>query len=571
MKKALILVLSSIMFFMFTQSVSAASYTVYTSNSACNVRIGPGTNYSIIKNGTDNVQVKPDQSLEYISLKSGTVNGSNGQWYEVKFDYAAREYTGYVWSNCVTTNKYSYLDDAAFESSINGFPNSYKPYLRKLHAMHNNWFFEVDNTNLDWKTSVSAESEKGMSAVSKYYPSMFYRDSYNPNGIVIDGYSWYAACSDAVAYYLDPRNFLNQKEIFMFEKLSYDSSQDDAVAGILAGSFMEGSFTENGVTKTYAQAFIEAARQTNVSATHLASRALQEMGTKMSSAASGTVIGYEGYYNFYNIGATSGADNYLKGLQYAKDHGWNGVQKAITGGAEFIGSGYITKGQNTIYFEKFNTSKNRTRNAYTHQYQTNIMAPKTESASVFNSYKNGNKLNNSYRFIIPVYNNMPADAFKLSRTDTVGGNENSNQNNNSNNSEYKPSVSTPTKVSNAGYNLNGNYITKLPYGSDISNIKSNLLNQGASTATSKTSGKIATGDRIEIDGKSYTAVIYGDVAGDGNITIKDLLLIKKHLLGEKELSGAYGEAANISKDGGITIKDLLLLKKQLLGQYNISQ
>ena len=58
---------------------------------------------------------------------------------------------------------------------------------------------------------------------------------------------------------------------------------------------MEGTFTENGVTKTYANAFIEAGKNQNVSSTYLAALSLQEMGTTKSSAASGTVAGYEGY------------------------------------------------------------------------------------------------------------------------------------------------------------------------------------------------------------------------------------------------------------------------------------
>ena len=47
--------------------------------------------------------------------------------------------------------------------------------------------------------------------------------------------------------------------------------------------------------------------------------------------------------------------------EYAKNKGWNSIQKAITGGAEFIGSGYITKGQDTLYYQKFNviSAKNK--------------------------------------------------------------------------------------------------------------------------------------------------------------------------------------------------------------------
>ena len=131
--------------------------------------------------------------------------------------------------------------------------------------MYPSWKFVADFNKLKWSNALEAESQKGTSAISYLYPSLIFKDEVNPDGIIIDGYTWYAAAKDAVAYYLDPRNFLTDRHMFMFEKLSYDSSQDSAVSGILKGSFMDDNFTENGVVKTYADAFIEAGRATGVS------------------------------------------------------------------------------------------------------------------------------------------------------------------------------------------------------------------------------------------------------------------------------------------------------------------
>lgn len=568
-------------YFMFIPNVKAASYDVYTVKYKCPVRTSASDRSSIIKNGNDSVYVYQNQQVDYIKSATGPNEGNNNAtWYAIKFDYAAREYTGYVAKACMDDVKtYSYADDASFEQSISAFPESYKPYLRKLHAIHPNWTFKVDNTNLDWNASVVAESRIGQSAISKLYPSLFYRDDQNPNGIIVDGTSWYAPCYDAVAYYLDPRNFLNEKNIFMFESLLYNANQDTSVQGILNGSFMSGEFTENGYTKTYANAFIEAAKETGVSSTHLASRALQEMGTTMSSAASGTVPGYEGYYNFYNIGAYSGEDNYLKGLEYAKNKGWNSIQKAITGGAKFISDSYVNNGKDTLYFQKFNVSESSKTPPYTYEYMTNIMAPSSESSSIYNSYKNGGKLNDSYAFKIPVFNSMTANAYKVSRTDTVGGKEEGNGDTTENKpEEEKPTVSPETKISNAGYSVSTGYLTKVSVGEDMSTLRQKLTNQGAIVATlnsswsSKTSGTLATGDIIEVDGsKRYEVVIYGDIDGDSKISVVDLLYIKKYILGDMSLNPVNKEAADISKDGKVDVVDLLLLKKQLLNEYTINQ
>lgn len=581
----LFLIFAIILSFVIMPEIKAASYDVYTVKYDCKVRTAPSDLVSAIKNGNDDVKVYKNQQLEYIKTVKGPNNGlTNQDWYAVKFDYAAREYTGYVAKACMYDVKtYSYSDDASFEQSISSFPESYKPYLRKLHAMHPNWTFTIDQTGLDWNASVTAESRIGQSAISSLYPSLFYRDSANQNGVVVDGTSWYAPCYDAVGYYLDPRNFLNEKNIFMFESLVYNANQDSSVQGILNDSFMSGSFTENGYTKTYAQAFIDAAKESGVSSTHLASRSLQEMGTTMSSAASGAVSGYEGYYNFYNIGAYSGVNNYINGLEYAKKAGWNSRQKAITGGAWFISNKYVKNGKDTLYFQKFNVSSNRTTAPYTYEYMTNIMAPSSESASIYNSYKNNGKLNNVYTFKIPVYNSMTANAYKVSRTDMVGGKEENNGDNKENTPSNgtdtpKPIVSPETKVSKAGYSLSTGYLTKVNVGEDMSTLRQKLSNQGAVVATlnsawnSKTSGALATGDIIEIDkAKRYEVVVYGDIDGDANISVVDLLYLKKYILGDMSLNAPNKTASDISKDGKADVVDLLLLKKHILKEYTISQ
>ena len=568
--------------FLGVPKISAASYDVYTVKYKCKVRTSPSDKVSAIKNGNDDVSVSPDMELDYIKTLYGPNNGkSNQEWYAVKFDYAAREYTGYVAKACMYDKKtYSYNDDSSFESSISSFPESYKPYLRRIHAINPNWTFTANYTNLNFEDAAEAESQKGTSAISYLYPSLIFKDTMNPNGIIVDGTSWYAPAKDAVKYFLDPRNFINSKNMFMFKNLSYNSNEDSSVKEIFKDTFMNTSFSENGYTKTYADAFIEAAKENNISSVFLASRALQELGTTMPKQVTGKVSGYEGYYNFYNIGAYSGADNYLKGLEHAKNNGWNSILKAIKEGAREIASKYINAGQNTTYFQKFNVASYHVKTIYTHQYQTNIMAPKTESEIVYNSYKQNNKLNYSYNFIIPVYNNRPDTAFKVSRTDTVGGStvsnaKDTNQGNNSN-SNTKSSITIEQKISSSGYTLQNGYLTNIILGTNISDLRSKLQNIGAIVASvdsnwnSKTSGTIATGDIIEIDSsKRYEVVVYGDVSKDGNITLKDLLLVKKHLLGASKLQGSSLEAAKVSKNSNLSIRDLLLIKKHLLGDYTI--
>ena len=133
----------------------------------------------------------------------------------------------------------------------------------------------------------------------------------------------------------------------------------------------------------------------------------------MSSSVSGTVPGYEGIYNFYNIGAYNSTEsggavaNGLKWASTGTTYGrpWNNRYKSITGGAEYIGKNYINAGQNTLYLEKFNvTSKNR----YDHQYMSNVEAPNSEATKTVSAY-GVIEQDMPITFSIPVYDEMPEE------------------------------------------------------------------------------------------------------------------------------------------------------------------
>lgn len=85
---------------------------------------------------------------------------------------------------------------------------------------------------------------------------------------------------------------------------------------------------------------------------------------------------------------------------------WNNQYKAIVGGAQYIGSNYIARGQNTLYLEKFNVTPNST---YSHQYMSNVMGAYSEAAKTYDAYKEWMAAQ-PIVFYIPVYNSMPDTA-----------------------------------------------------------------------------------------------------------------------------------------------------------------
>ena len=75
----------------------------------------------------------------------------------------------------------------------------------------------------------------------------------------------------------------------------------------------------------------------------------------------------------------------------------------------------------------------------------------------------------------------------------------------------------------------------------------------------------------ESETKTYTltVIVTGDLNGDGNVTITDMLMIKSAILGE-QLSDTAAAAADINYDGKITITDFLKVKSCLLGLEEVT-
>ena len=223
---------------------------------------------------------------------------------------------------------------------------------------------------------------------------------------------WYAPSLDTVKYYVDPRNFLNSTKVFMFEQLSYagDYYTEENIEKMLKGTFMSNKNVSGRDNKTFAQTFLDAGKTHNVNPYFLVSRVIQEIGTTRTTMVSGTWTEYNkayyGYYNFYNIKAAGNSVNETikNGLAHAKSQGWNNEYDAIVGGAKFLAQDYISQGQNTTYFQKFDVYG--PCYAY-HQYMQNIEAPYHEVNKVYNTYNSTGLLQSNFVFVIPVYNNMP--------------------------------------------------------------------------------------------------------------------------------------------------------------------
>jgi dockerin type I repeat protein len=573
--------ISYILSFAIAASMAASCLTASAANmmGSCtadvlNVRSGAGTGYS--KTGT----VSYGDSL---TILSETTDSSGAKWYKI----SCGNVTGYVSAAYVqlTSSGSQGSSDADFESYMTkqGFPESYKPYLRKLHEQHPKWIFTAQKLGVDWNTALKEECVVGRNLVHSSalasWKSME-KGAYDFNGgywYGLDG-SWVAASKEIIMYYMDPRNFLNDTYIFMFENQSYDPSYqtESGVKTILADTFMSKSYTCPDTKKkyTYSQTFMDAAKKSGVSPYHLASRCRNEQGVNGAPQSLGTVKGYENYFNFFDIQAyaTSTMTAAEMGCKYAKTTNptyllpWTNQYKSIVGGSIFLGTGYITKGQDTLYLQKFDMVDGG-NGLYYHQYMTCVFGQANEAISLKNAYSQ-DILNSAMEFKIPVYNNMPD---KLCPKPTSSGDNNN----------YLKSLSVSgTSISPKFDKFTASYTAKV--NAEVSSVTVNANPLGKSA---KVSGKgklsLKTGENtvkvtctaasgvkrtytIKITRKAASQTLQqGDVNGDKYLTVVDALLMLRYNAGKTKLDPAQLKRADMNGDGKVDVIDALTLLKKI--------
>lgn len=264
--------------------------------------------------------------------------------------------------------QYKWVPDSSIFTGLKEttMPSEYKNAIEALREKYPNWKFTFV------KTGISLED--------------YVKTQLGENSIIQKDGTWMRATEGEIEYYVNPVNFLNEKYIFMFEKQTYN----------------EESYTTQGIKSiwnndTYVSYISDAAVSTGLSPYFIAARAGLESGFGSSKLASGTVSGYEGYYNFYGINAVD--SNPANGAKYAMENNWNTKRKAIIEGAAWVKSQYISCQQNTIYFMKYSFVPNRAW----HQYMTDIAAPSKDASNYYTAHCAGGSISGTHEFIIPVF------------------------------------------------------------------------------------------------------------------------------------------------------------------------
>ena len=347
-----------------------------------------------------------------------------------------------------------------------GFPEDYARPLTELHLLHPEWDFTPllitdGNALYRWDYIIHQETKDAdTNLISGADDYRAYRHATNKE-TYDSGY--YQASKAAVEYFMDPRNFLNETDIFQFYDLSVAHSVGlDEVEAVLVGTFMADATLENG--KTYAEYFLEVGQALDINPVYLAVKARQEQGVEGASPVLSGVCGsllsdyYEngtqtsedgnkilapseghtldelsaldGHYNLFNIKASGNGlfTIYYNAMKRAVEGSanmtdvwdspsWNTIWKSLYGGAYTIKTSFIDRYQNTIYLQKFNVDSRAADRNFWGQYMQNVAGSLTESRTLFGAFASSGVLDGHCSFLIPVYEGMPS---KVS-ADPAGG------------------------------------------------------------------------------------------------------------------------------------------------------
>ena len=577
-------------------------FTVYLKIDAVIIKMGIVTEPGTIPTG---ISIRADattSSSKVATLQDGTEvevlgsekdkSGNNYWWYKISFATSEGTKVGYIRDIYITL--FDYNTNPTFEEQLAQFPQSYHGALISLHSKYPNWIFKADNLYISFNDALNLEDYANVRLIDGSYESLrsMRKGCYDWNTgswIKYEG-DWYGASRELIAYYMDPRNFLNENDIFMYMKQGYDANTQtlQGVREILKGTFLDTTVSDTNdefYGRTYSEVIIEAAARSFVNPYIIASTIIQEQGVNGATLGKGTTYNGVTVYNFMHWKATgkTDADIINSGASYAYSCGWTTPSKSIIGGAKMYSSNYLLRGQDTYFYKNYDFIGTNPNFAFaTHQYAQNVADSYSSSKKLAKMYVNktdmsitfripvykddslpsavspypekSDKLNNYYIKDIQAYGLTPAfDKFGYEYSLSVSGD----------NSIYVELFDGTSLESPNTFNLNtGDNTVVLTVKSQTGFTNDYIINvhSSANCTLTVTNNK---GDAVTPN------VINGDTNGDGLVSLSDLSNVRLHLLGKITLSGDRFYGADTNKDGQISLSDLSNIRLHLIGKITL--
>lgn len=504
----------------------------------------------------------------------------------------------------------SYATTYTYTSNWNNLPADfdtkypgYSVVIKNMVDSHSKWTFKLYETGLDWETVINSEYQGHWSSPKNLVPSNYSSEwicsicgtkEYDTSG------RWYCASRGAIEHVIDPRNSITEGNIFQYLLLSNDENITKEQLATMASKI---SYLNN---QAIIDGIYEAAQELDINPFYIVGKILQEQGDGASALCSGQGYNgqYVGYYNLFNVKASGNGTEevILNGLAYAKDNGWDTPKKAIEGGIGLI-KNYIRRGQDTLYYQKFNVTYSP---YYANQYAQNIFDSQSIGQILRGYYKEAKLLESEFIFEIPLYENMPSSAVRSPSISSVEGevayiNANGGlalraspagetiayvsegaqivitkrASAKSSDGYYWDQVYTPNGTGYMAREAKDGSKTYLVVIKQYEIVENNIIiapGTGISSIPGATnlSSIFGTGAQISFEGKTYTLIVLGDVNGDGKITPSDYVKIKNKIMNVTTMNEISESAADANRDGKISPADYVKIKNHIMNASKIS-
>lgn len=469
---------------------------------------------------------------------------------------------------------------------VGDFPKSYQSAINTLTAEYPNCQFVADSVPLSFSEAVSMQDDLFVKTTNKSYNSWrsmrkgcydWNKNKFMPVG---DG-SYYGASREVIAYFLDPRNFLNNDDFYIFLDQSFKNScvTISDLENFLKGTFLDGTVSNENDTyhgKTFAEIIFEAAKITNINPLIIAVNILNASGNNGNALTNGFKLKKTVVYNYFNISAFGNTANEIlkNSANYAYSQGWTTQSKAIIEGACKISNDNSHLENNTFYYQNFNVFDIEGR---VFQYSQDVEETVNCAKLLSKFYKD--KSNIKFVFHIPVFTTIPSSVSPLpSKTDKLNNYYIDNMEGYMLTPYFNRYTYEYSMVSRGeerlyidlpkGATLTSPKIFNLKGGSNI--VELIVKSQTGYTSIYKVNILAYKKGTLSIIVGTENKIVLGDTNGDNCVSITDLANIRLHLLNMYTLENEHLICADTNCDGNITTTDLDNVRFHLLNILSLN-